>query len=166
MVLHIFRAFWPFGSHYSKFPDLIDKIDALERQLRPYADDTQSGEEAPLFGDIQDGILLQAFENGSTIVPRSGAVPHDWCCLATRPMVQVVVRSSTSRLLHHRLQVHHSRVSEHLDLHVFHTANVLEAGTRHLKMISRPIWSLFCYCWPWLWPSRPPRWTALGARRC
>lgn len=54
MVLHIFRAFWPFGSHYSKFPDLIDKIDALERQLRPYADDTQSGEEAPLFGDIQD----------------------------------------------------------------------------------------------------------------
>ena len=37
-------------------PDLIDTIDALERQLelRPFTDDAQSGEGAPPFGDIQN----------------------------------------------------------------------------------------------------------------
>ena len=54
MVLKMFRGFWPFRSHYNKGSDLIDKIDALERQLRSYADDAQAGEEAPLFGDIQN----------------------------------------------------------------------------------------------------------------
>lgn len=32
--------------------DLIDKIDALERQLRSHAEDAQAGERAPLFGDL------------------------------------------------------------------------------------------------------------------
>lgn len=72
MVPAMFRALWPFRSHYNKGPDLIDKIDALERQLRPYADDAQAGEEAPLFGDIQNensrdaskSATSQAYENG------------------------------------------------------------------------------------------------------
>jgi hypothetical protein len=53
MVLEVFRTFWPSRS-FKKGPDLIDKIDALERQLRSYADDAQAGEETPLFGDIPD----------------------------------------------------------------------------------------------------------------
>lgn len=53
MVLQIFRTIWSSGS-FKKSPDLIDKIDALERQLRSYADDAQAGEETPLFGDIPD----------------------------------------------------------------------------------------------------------------
>lgn len=72
MVPAMFRALWPFRSHYDKGPDLIDKIDALERQWRPYADDAQAGEEAPLFGDIQNedsrdaskSATCQAYENG------------------------------------------------------------------------------------------------------
>ena len=53
MVFKIFRTFWPSQSS-KKGPDLIDKIEALERQLRSYADDAHAGEETPLFGDISD----------------------------------------------------------------------------------------------------------------
>jgi hypothetical protein len=55
MVLQTFREFWSSRSQPDKGLDLIDKIDALERQLRSYADDAQTGEQTPLFGDIANG---------------------------------------------------------------------------------------------------------------
>jgi hypothetical protein len=58
MTFKIFRVFWPSRvsrASNKKGPDLSDKINALERQLRSYADDAQAGEETPLFGDVPDG---------------------------------------------------------------------------------------------------------------
>jgi hypothetical protein len=85
MVLEVFRTFWPSRS-FKKGPDLIDKIDALERQLRSYADDAQAGEETPLFGDIPD----QNRSNASNVSTEDELSRFEYSCKPIRIAAQML----------------------------------------------------------------------------